>query len=70
MSVLTYLDAASESAAALETSFLRRFLTRFVAQAAWPTRELKQHSHLLPRELDQVFWKIGERSGDSLPFLR
>ena len=32
--------------------------------------ELYRHSHLLPRELEQAGWKIGERSEDSLPFVR
>ena len=31
---------------------------------------IRQHSHLLPRELEQAGWKITERSEDSLPFIR
>ena len=76
MSVITHFEAAHESPSAPRTSaprksLLRRFVDRIIAaQSARATAELKRHSHLLPRELDQVTWKLGERSEDSLPFVR
>ena len=51
------------AAAALSTAHV-------AAQEARATAELKRHSHLLPRELDQAGWKLGERSESSLPFVR
>jgi hypothetical protein len=71
MSVVTHFEAAHESASTPKKSLIRRIVDRFIAaQEARATAELKRHSHLLPRELDQVAWKIGERSEDSLPFIR
>lgn len=71
MSVITHFEAAHESASALKKSLIRRLFDRIIAaQQARATTELKRHSHLLPRELDEAGWKIGERSEDSLPFVR
>ena len=75
-SVVTHFEAAHQSPSAPRTSaprrsLLQRFVDRIIAaQTARATAELKRHSHLLPRELDQVTWKLGERSEDSLPFVR
>jgi len=71
-SVVTHFEAAHESrTSAPRKSQFRRFVDRIIAaQTARATAELTRHSHLLPRELDQVTWKLGERSEDSLPFVR
>ena len=71
-SVVTHFEAAHESrTSAPRKSLFRRFVDCIIAaQSARATAELKRHSHLLPRELDQVTWKLGERSEDSLPFVR
>ena len=70
-SVATHFEAARQSPSASRKSLLWRFVDRIIAaQTARATAELKRHSHLLPRELDQVTWKLGERSEDSLPFVR
>ena len=76
--VVAHFEAAHASPSASRTSaprtrksLFRRFVDRIIAaQTARATAELKRHSHLLPRELDQVTWKLGERSEDSLPFVR
>ena len=71
MSIVTHFGAASERPATAKRSLIRRFVDRIIAaQEARATAELKRHSHLLPRELDQATWKLGERSEDSLPFVR
>jgi hypothetical protein len=70
-SIVTHFEAAHESASAPRKSLFRRFVDRIIAaQSARASAELKRHSHLLPRELDQVTWKLGEHSEDSLPFVR
>lgn len=77
-SVVTHFKAAHASPCAprtsaprTEKSLFRRVVDRIIAaQSARATAELKRHSHLLPRELDQATWKLGERSEDSLPFVR
>jgi hypothetical protein len=70
MSVITTSEVVPSSLPA-RRSLLRRFFDHIVAaQQARAEAELKRHSHLLPRELDQVTWKLGERSEDSLPFIR
>jgi hypothetical protein len=71
MSIIAYFEASLESASAAKKGLFRRFLDRIAAgQEARANAELKRHSHLLPRELDQLSWNIGERSEDSLPFIR
>lgn len=71
MSVIAHFEMAHQSPSASKKGLFRRFVDRIVAaQEARATTELKRHSHLLPRELDQVTWKLGERSEDSLPFVR
>jgi predicted transcriptional regulator len=71
MSVITHFEAASASPSIPKKSFVRRFVDRIIAaQEARATAEFKRHSHLLPRELDHATWKLGERSEDSLPFIR
>ncbi|MEW6450624.1 MAG: hypothetical protein AB1490_08265 [Pseudomonadota bacterium] len=71
MSVIAHFEMAHQSPPASRKSLFRRFVDLIVAaQEARATAELKRHSHLLPRELDQVTWKLGERSEDSLPFVR
>jgi len=68
---VTHFGSARQSPSASRKSLLWRFVDRIIAaQSARATAELKRHSHLLPRELDQVTWKLGERSEDSLPFVR
>jgi hypothetical protein len=49
-----------------------RFLDRMIAARMAKAEELiRQHRHLLPRELeDQASWKVTERSESSLPFIR
>jgi len=70
-SVVTHFKAAHPSSSVPRKSLFQRLLDRIIAaQSARATAELKRHSHLLPRELDQVTWKLGERSEDSLPFVR
>jgi hypothetical protein len=70
-SVVTHFEAADQNSSAPRKSLFWRFIDRIIAaQEARATAELKRHSHLLPRELDQVTWKLGERSEDSLPFVR
>jgi hypothetical protein len=51
---------------------LRRFLDRIIeARMAKADEIIRQHRHLLPRELeDQASWKVTEKSESSLPFLR
>ncbi len=50
---------------------LQRFLDRMVEARMRKAEEfIKQHSHLLPRELDEAGWRITARSEDSLPFAR
>ena len=68
---VTHFGSARKSPSVPRKSLLRRFVDRIIAaQSARAIAELKRHSHLLPRELDQVTWKLGERSEDSLPFVR
>jgi hypothetical protein len=49
-----------------------RFLDRMIAARMAKAGELiRQHRHLLPRELeDQASWKVTDRSESSLPFIR
>jgi len=68
---VTHFGAARKTPSVSRKSLFRRFVDCIIAaQSARATAELKRHSHLLPRELDQVTWKLGERSEDSLPFVR
>jgi hypothetical protein len=71
MSIMTYFEAAPGSTSRTGNGLFKRFVDRVIAaQQARVAAELKRHSHLLPRELDQVTWKLSERSEDSLPFVR
>ena len=71
MSVITTLEVVPTGNPPARKSLFRRWIDSIVAaQQARANEELKRHSHLLPRELDQATWKLGERSEDSLPFIR
>ncbi len=75
MSTLTY-DVAAPTAATRKPAtsrkgVLARFYDRLIeARMQKAVEELGHYRHLLPRELEQAGWKIGERSEDSLPFVR
>ena len=70
-SVIPHSIAKRAQSPVSRKSLFRRLIDRIVAaQEARATAELKRHSHLLPRELDQAGWKLGERSESSLPFVR
>jgi hypothetical protein len=55
----------------LGKSLLRRLYDRLMEARMRQAQDvLKQHSHLVPRELEQAGWKVSTRSEDSLPFVR
>lgn len=59
------------AAAPKRESLFQRFFDRMVeARMRKAAEYIKQHSHLIPRELDEAGWKITERSEGSLPFIR
>jgi hypothetical protein len=61
----------SGEAAAQRRGLLQRFLDRMVEARMRKADEfIRQHRHLIPRELDEAGWKVTEYSEDSLPFVR
>jgi hypothetical protein len=72
MSTITYFDAkvAAKPAAKRKGLFMRFIDHMIEIRTLRAMEELKRHSHLLPRELDQAGWKLTERSEESLPFVR
>ena len=76
MSSISVFGAAHDAAhsvanAANGAGWWRRFYDRLIeARARQAGEVMRQHRHLLPRELEQAGWKLGERSEDSLPFVR
>ena len=62
----------SSEAAPKRKGLLRRFLDRLIeARMARAAEYIRQHSHLIPRELEQQSgWRVTERSESSLPFIR
>jgi hypothetical protein len=59
-------------AAAKWKGLFQRFVDRMIAARMRRAETvLRQHSHLIPRELEeQAGWKLTQRSEDSLPFIR
>lgn len=75
MSSLTSYSSAyrlERAEAPRSKGIFQRFLDRMVAARMAKADEfLRQHRHLLPRELeDQASWKVTDRSESSLPFIR
>lgn len=65
------VSGSNNKAGRTHRSLFGRFLDRMVeARMREAEKYLRQHRHLLPRELEQAGWKVTERSEDSLPFLR
>jgi hypothetical protein len=64
--------ASSVADAPKRKGMFHRFLDRLIEARMRKAEEvLRQHTHLLPRELEeQIRWKLTERSEDSLPFVR
>ena len=49
----------------------QRFFDRLIeARMRRADAFIRQHSHLIPRDLEQAGWRLTERSEDSLPFIR
>src|SRR5688572_8323484 len=67
-----YDAAACDKSVPKRNGLLQRFLDRMVAARMRKAEEfIRQHSHLIPRELEErAAWKITDRSEDSLPFVR
>jgi hypothetical protein len=76
MAVTTYSPAYGRSSAVAEApkrkGVIQRFIDRLIeARLRRADEFMRQHSHLLPRELEeQSGWRLTERSEDSLPFIR
>ena len=76
MSIITFdrmprTASAGKRPAAKHPGFWARFFDRLIeARQRTAMREIRRHHFLLPRELDNAGWKVGERSEDSLPFRR
>ena len=65
------IRVAGSKAAVGRRGFFRAFHDRMLEWRAEQARAvIRQHIHLLPRELEQAGWRISERSEDSLPFAR
>lgn len=67
-----YPTAPAVAEAPVRKGMFHRFLDRLVEARMRKAEEmLRQHTHLLPRELqEQANWRLTERSEDSLPFVR
>ena len=61
-----------DDAAPKRKGLLQRFLDRMIeARMARADEFIRQHSHLIPRELEErAGWQLTPRSEDSLPFVR
>ena len=71
MSIVTFDAAVAANPATRCNSFWRGLLDAMIAsRMRRAEREIARRRHLLPRELDRMDWKVGERSEDSLPFVR
>ena len=75
MSIITYDIAPNATSAAApkgaRKSLFWRFYDRLIeARMRHAEDVLRQHSHLVPHELEQAGWKVSARSEDSLPFVR
>jgi hypothetical protein len=76
MATTTYTPAYGTNSGVADApkrkSVFHRFLDRMIeARLRKADEVLRQHTHLLPRELqEQVNWRLTERSEDSLPFIR
>ena len=75
MSTMTSVSPAfgtlrRDEAVARPKGLLQRFLDRMIEARMRKAEEfIKQHRHLVPRELDEAGWRITERCEDSLPFV-
>ena len=57
--------------AAPRKSLFRRFVDRMIEARTRKAEEfVRQHSHLIPRDMERAGWQVTERSEDSLPFMR
>jgi hypothetical protein len=54
----------------LRAMLARAFARLVEARQRQAMEEIRRYLPLLPHELEQVGWKVGERSEDSLPFVR
>ncbi len=71
MSAVTYHVAPSAPVALRRPGFFARLLAAAIeSRMRKADEEIKRHTHMLPRELEQAGWKLTERSEDSLPFAR
>ena len=75
MSAITYGVAKPDKTTTKRKSAFARFFAGFFdamieSRMRRAMLDVKLHGHLLPRELEQVGWKLTERSEDSLPFVR
>ena len=71
MSAATYGVAPSTRLAPQSRRVFSRLLARLIeVRMQRANEEIKRHTHLLPRELEQAGWKLTDRSEDSLPFAR
>jgi hypothetical protein len=69
--IASSLDYAAKKAVPGEKGLFRRLYDRMIeARMRQANDVLRQHSHLIPHELEQAGWKISARSEDSLPFVR
>jgi len=67
-----YGATSGAAAAPKRKGLFQRFLDRLIEARMRKAEEfVRQHSHLIPRELEQqAGWRLTERSEDSLPFIR
>ena len=78
MSTVTYdtdLDIGAEIGTGeikpARSGWLRRFFAALAeSRMRMAEREIRQHRHLLPDELEWDAYKLGPKSEDQLPFLR
>jgi hypothetical protein len=76
MSTVTYDATPAATAepaidAPARKGLMARILDRLIeARMQQAMNELRRHGLKLPRELDPPSWKVGDRSEQSLPFVR
>src|SRR5262245_45939551 len=71
MSTVTYDVASAGKRANARQGWFARFFDRLIkARERQAADVIRRHRHLLPHELEEAGWKLGERSEDSLPFTR
>lgn len=67
----SYGATAHSTVKASRPGIWRRLFDRMIeARMRKAEEHIRQHRHLIPRDLEQAGWKLTERSEDSLPFVR